>query len=105
MLVLALFAFVQINVVQVGPYQHAGAMRSNQHQSFALLTQKHWFSRAMFDGHYKEKEASIIPVPNISFRVFESMMRAIYTSKPCNCIYRSALLVVCFSVSAVCFLC
>jgi len=25
MLVLALFAFVQINVVQVGPYQHAGA--------------------------------------------------------------------------------
>ncbi len=47
----------------------------------------------MFDGHYKEKEASIIPVPNISFRVFESMMRAIYTSKPCNCIYCSALLV------------
>ena len=36
----------------------------------------------MFDGHYKEKEASIIPVPNISWRVFESMMRAIYTSKP-----------------------
>ena len=35
----------------------------------------------MFDGHYKEKEASIIPVPNISFRVFESMMHAIYTSK------------------------
>lgn len=34
----------------------------------------------MFDGHYKEKEASIIPVPNISFRVFESMMHAIYTS-------------------------
>ncbi len=56
----------------------------------------------MFDGHYKEKEASIIPVPNISFRVFESMMRAIYTSKPCNCICCSALLVVCFSVSAVC---
>lgn len=37
--------------------------------------------RAMFDGHYKEKEASIIPVPNISFQVFEKMMRAIYTSK------------------------
>ena len=35
----------------------------------------------MFDGHYKEKEASIIPVPNISFQVFEKMMRAIYTSK------------------------
>ena len=44
----------------------------------------------MFDGHYKEKEASIIPVPNISFRVFESMMRAIYTSKPFNCIHCNA---------------
>ena len=37
--------------------------------------------RAMFDGHYKEKEASVIPVPNISFQVFEKMMRAIYTSE------------------------
>ena len=36
----------------------------------------------MFDGHYREKEASIIPVPNIRFEVFEKMMRAIYTSKP-----------------------
>ncbi|KAL0037798.1 hypothetical protein WJX77_012429 [Trebouxia sp. C0004] len=44
----------------------------------ALLASSDIF-RAMFDGHYKEKEASIIPVPNISFRVFESMMRAIYT--------------------------
>ena len=70
-----------------------------------LLMQQHWICRAMFDGHYKEKEASIIPVPNISFRVFESLMRAIYTSKPCDYIFCSALLVVCFSVSAVCFAC
>lgn len=33
----------------------------------------------MFDGHYKEKEASTIPVPNIKWPVFTSMMRAIYT--------------------------
>ena len=58
----------------------------------------------MFDGHYKEKEASIIPVPNISFRVFESMMRAIYTSRSCDCIFCCALLIVCFIVSAMCCL-
>ena len=33
----------------------------------------------MFDGHYREKEASVIPVPNIEYQVFEAMMRAIYT--------------------------
>lgn len=33
----------------------------------------------MFDGHYREKEASLIPVPNIEYQVFESMMQAIYT--------------------------
>lgn len=48
---------------------------SGFHQGFS------WLCRAMFDGHYKEKEASVIPVPNISFEVFESMMRAIYTGK------------------------
>jgi BTB/POZ domain len=33
----------------------------------------------MFDGHYKEKQASVIPIPNIRFAVFERMMRCIYT--------------------------
>ena len=33
----------------------------------------------MFDGHYKEKQASVIPIPNIRFCVFERMMRCIYT--------------------------
>ena len=33
----------------------------------------------MFDGHYREKEASVIPVPNIEYQVFEAMMRSIYT--------------------------
>ena len=44
----------------------------------ALLASSDTF-RAMFDGHYKEKEASQIPIPNIRFCVFESMMRCIYT--------------------------
>ena len=35
--------------------------------------------QAMFDGHYREKEASTIPIPNIRFAVFEAMMRCIYT--------------------------
>ena len=47
----------------------------------AVFAEPQQCCRAMFDGHYKEKEASIIPVPNISFQVFEKMMRAIYTSK------------------------
>ncbi len=44
----------------------------------ALLASSDTF-RAMFDGHYKEKEASTIPIPNIRYAVFESMMRCIYT--------------------------
>ncbi len=44
----------------------------------ALLASSDTF-RAMFDGHYKEKEASTIPIPNIRWTVFESMMRCIYT--------------------------
>ena len=47
----------------------------------ALLASSDTF-RAMFDGHYKEKEASQIPIPNIRFCVFESMMRCIYTGGP-----------------------
>ena len=33
----------------------------------------------MFDGHYREKDASEIPIPNISWPVFEAMMRCVYT--------------------------
>ena len=46
----------------------------------ALLASSDTF-RAMFDGHYKEKEASTIPIPNIRYAVFESMMRCIYTGR------------------------
>lgn len=46
----------------------------------ALLASSDTF-RAMFDGHYKEKQASVIPIPNIRFAVFERMMRCIYTGK------------------------
>ena len=46
----------------------------------ALLASSDTF-RAMFDGHYKEKEASTIPIPNIRYCVFESMMRCIYTGE------------------------
>ena len=44
----------------------------------ALLASSDTF-RAMFDGHYKEKDASVIPIPNIRYDVFEAMMRCIYT--------------------------
>ena len=44
----------------------------------ALLASSDTF-RAMFDGHYREKEASTIPIPNIRFCVFEAMMHCIYT--------------------------
>ncbi|KAK9809295.1 hypothetical protein WJX73_002053 [Symbiochloris irregularis] len=44
----------------------------------ALLASSDTF-RAMFDGHYKEKDAAVIPIPNIRFHVFEAMMRCIYT--------------------------
>lgn len=44
----------------------------------ALLASSDAF-RAMFDGGYKEKEANDIEIPNISWRVFELMMRFLYT--------------------------
>lgn len=44
----------------------------------ALLASSDAF-RAMFDGGYREKEAKDIEIPNISWKVFESMMRCIYT--------------------------
>ncbi|XP_024388979.1 ARM REPEAT PROTEIN INTERACTING WITH ABF2 isoform X3 [Physcomitrium patens] len=44
----------------------------------ALLASSDAF-RAMFDGGYKEKEALDIEIPNISWKVFELMMRFIYT--------------------------
>lgn len=44
----------------------------------ALLASSDTF-RAMFDGHYKEKDAAVIPIPNIRIHVFEAMMRCIYT--------------------------
>lgn len=33
----------------------------------------------MFDGAYREKDASEIPIPNIRYDVFEAMMRCVYT--------------------------
>ena len=33
----------------------------------------------MFDGHYREKDASTIPIPNIRWEVFEKMMYCCYT--------------------------
>ncbi|XP_024380981.1 ARM REPEAT PROTEIN INTERACTING WITH ABF2 isoform X2 [Physcomitrium patens] len=44
----------------------------------ALLASSDAF-RAMFDGGYREKEALDIEIPNISWKVFELMMRFIYT--------------------------
>lgn len=44
----------------------------------ALLASSDTF-RAMFDGGYREKEAKDIEIPNISWGVFELMMRFIYT--------------------------
>lgn len=44
----------------------------------ALLASSDTF-RAMFDGGYREKEAKDIEIPNISLKVFELMMRCIYT--------------------------
>jgi BTB/POZ domain len=46
----------------------------------ALLASSDMF-KAMFDGHYREKEASVIPIPNIRHKVFEAMMRCIYTGE------------------------
>lgn len=50
----------------------------------ALLASSDTF-RAMFDGHYKEKDASVIPIPNIRYDVFEAMMRCIYTGDTLSC--------------------
>lgn len=44
----------------------------------ALLASSDIF-KSMFDGHYREKEASTIPIPNIRWEVFEAMMHCIYT--------------------------
>jgi len=44
----------------------------------ALLASSDTF-RAMFDGHYREKDASEIPIPNIRFEVFRKMMTCAYT--------------------------
>ena len=44
----------------------------------ALLASSDTF-RAMFDGHYREKDASEIPIPNIRYEVFRKMMTCAYT--------------------------
>ena len=44
----------------------------------ALLASSDAF-RAMFNGGYREKEASSIEIPNIPWDVFECMMHYIYT--------------------------
>jgi hypothetical protein len=49
----------------------------NAHR-IALLASSDTF-KAMFDGGYREKEASTIPIPNIRYCVFEAMMHCIYT--------------------------
>lgn len=44
----------------------------------ALLSASEIF-KTMFDGSYREKDASTIPIPNIRWEVFERMMTCIYT--------------------------
>ena len=46
----------------------------------ALLGSSEIF-RSMFDGHYREKDASTIPIPNIRYEVFERMMQCTYTGE------------------------
>lgn len=46
----------------------------------ALLASSEIF-HSMFDGHYREKSASEIPIPNIRYEVFEAMMHCIYTGE------------------------
>ena len=46
----------------------------------ALLASSDTF-KCMFDGHYREKEASVIPIPNFSYAIFEAMMQCIYTGQ------------------------
>lgn len=37
------------------------------------------FFKTMFDGHYREKDASTIPIPNVRWEVWEKMMYCCYT--------------------------
>ncbi|KAK9815710.1 hypothetical protein WJX72_008429 [[Myrmecia] bisecta] len=46
----------------------------------ALLASSDTF-RAMFDGHYKENSAAVIPIPNIRHCIFKAMMFCIYTGE------------------------
>ena len=55
--------------------------RSFHAHRIALLNASEIF-RTMFDGHYREKDASTIPIPNIRWEVFECMMHCIYTGAP-----------------------
>ena len=43
-----------------------------------LLAESEVF-KSMFDGNYREKEATSIPIPNIRWPVFNAMMQCIYT--------------------------
>lgn len=47
----------------------------------ALLASSDAF-RAMFEGTFREKAATEIPIPNIRYEVFERMMHCIYTGPP-----------------------
>ncbi|PNH10561.1 ARM REPEAT PROTEIN INTERACTING WITH ABF2 [Tetrabaena socialis] len=46
----------------------------------ALLASSEAF-RAMFSGGYREKDADSVDIPNISWSVFEAMMRFVYTGQ------------------------
>ncbi|EFJ47093.1 hypothetical protein VOLCADRAFT_61760 [Volvox carteri f. nagariensis] len=46
----------------------------------ALLASSEAF-RAMFSGGYREKDADSVDIPNISWHVFEAMMRFVYTGQ------------------------
>lgn len=46
----------------------------------ALLASSEIF-RTMFDGHYREKDADKIPIPNVRWPVFHAMMTCIYTGE------------------------
>jgi hypothetical protein len=52
--------------------------RSLNAHRIALLASSETF-RAMFDNGFREKDATIIPIPNIRYVVFEAMLRSIYT--------------------------
>ena len=47
----------------------------------ALLASSDAF-RAMFEGTFREKAASEIPIPNIRYEIFERMMTCVYTGAP-----------------------